>query len=500
MESKLLVSHRSRVITLATMTTAAILSCTDSLGPLNSKELGVSTKNPDRDMLAMLPFSGSLAGVGGSALSLPSFAFTEGVKVAMRIGGTIDLGSDSRAWYVTWSGALDAAGIFVGGVYNQCSLRASINYPTSPGSRTSFGPAQVCSVPRTMIDYVDTAVVRGDGTANRAPGIGEPSPGVCDTVVCHTYGGSQTITITPLLADLDMRGSYNGQTGRTIFVPAFTHTIGYYQVTFTDSASPRDRPLQPLFRSWRLGDPSDPGDSYWHHTDINNCPNGNPNGTPPTYPSSRCDLNVKESGVLTSRTRVNGIEHTDSACVQCATGDPTLDRQAVRTGMLEIADSTHGRATDLNLRREQVLAVLRNRTTGSITVITALQDSSNRCFSYWSPVTPADFPDDSLLAYVHTHPTVNNETYPCVNPSDSANRRPGPSTTDSATRASVNGRADYAAVGWNPTWYVMSMDGVYTMDATNSNSSHRSKAGWDKSLCVWIRFDARGDLIFRKYP
>ena len=142
MQNKLLGSRIYKAIIFATAG-FALLGCNDSLGPLSSNQLRVSIKNSNRDMLAMPPFRGSLTGVGGSALSLPSFAFTEGVKVAMQIGGTMNLTSDSRAWYVTYSGGLDAAGIYVGGVYNQCSLRASINYPTSPGPRNSFGPPGV---------------------------------------------------------------------------------------------------------------------------------------------------------------------------------------------------------------------------------------------------------------------------------------------------------------------------------------------------------------------
>ena len=115
------------------------------------------------------------------------------------------------------------------------------------------------------------------------------------------------------MADLDFKGTFGGQRSRVLFLPPFVNDtgatlVGYQSVVFTDSTTPRGMPLQPLFHNWIYADPTDPGHPYWHKTDINQCPNY----TPPLYPSAYCFINIKESGMMTSRTRVNGLEHTDS--------------------------------------------------------------------------------------------------------------------------------------------------------------------------------------------
>ena len=259
-------------------------------------------------------------------------------------------------------------------------------------------------------------------------------------------------------------------------------------------------PFQAISWAWRKTDPNATPDPWWHSTDLGLCPTRI--GGPP-YTSNTCVADVKETGVLTGVTRVNGVVHTDSVCVQCtwyesgsgSTPDSILNSQAVRQAMMEMADSTHG-SDALSNRKEQVGMVFRDNITGQITVITQVQDSSNRCKSWWRPITPTQAPGTTLLAIIHTHPTVAGEGYSCPNPSEEAPKIPGPSKTDWDTRANVNGRADFAAANWNPDWYVMHMDRVYKMYPNDRGKSKRSLGTWNAGLCAWVRLDDRNASIY----
>lgn len=165
---------------------------------------------PSYDMQSLGPFVGELPVTGGSTLPLPTFSFNEGVKVEIRIEGQVAVESDYQAPYVNApSLSLDAKGVWVGGVYNRCYVSAHVSYPSSPGPRTDFNPGNGCVIPHAMQNYIDTGIVRGTGTAIRDAKIPEEHV-PCDTILCHTYSGSQTVRITPLAADLDFKATYGG--------------------------------------------------------------------------------------------------------------------------------------------------------------------------------------------------------------------------------------------------------------------------------------------------
>ena|SRR5687768_12811480 len=65
-----------------------------------------------------------------------------------------------------------------------------------------------------------------------------------------------------------------------------------------------------------------------------------PNHSPPLYPSAYCYINIKESGMMTSRTRVNGVEHTDSVTIYCSSAEPLLNYDAIRQKMMSVLDSS----------------------------------------------------------------------------------------------------------------------------------------------------------------
>jgi hypothetical protein len=466
------------------------LACEDALAPRPPQLRPPRKVSPT--MQALSPVSANLPVTGGSKVLIVNWPYREGVQVARTYSGLTSITSDPRNSPLirAYTGTVDYRGIHVDGVWQFCAISASVR---SRGTDAPGAGACPATDPSQISSYTDTAIVGDSIFAVRSGAVPE-NPGDCTpSPSCYAYSGSTTLTLTPLPADLDLRGGSAGQIGRTVFVPAFTPSNGYATVVFTDSALPRGRPFQAKSWSWRRGDPQATPDHYWGTTDIvNSCPTRV--GGPP-YTSNGCSVAIKESGVLTSTARVNGLDHTDSACVQCAIGDSLLDMQAVRTALMQMMDSTHANATNLDQRREQVGAIIRDSLTGQITVLTAIQDSSDRCNSYWHPIAPGS--GYTVVGYMHTHPISAGERYACPDHVHSTTGDPGPSTTDRDTRAQVNSNPAYVAAGWNPTWYVLSKDGVFRMDAAFSRASRRSLTEWYHGLCAWISFDARDAIIRR---
>ena len=487
----------------------AVGGCHDSLAPASQ-----GIRPPPRIanvMQALPPVTVSLPDTPMTRVFMGSYLFKEGVLVEGSIQRTIHVSSDAGASCVHVNDSVDYKGIYIycsGG--SPCAWAAAIQ--SIGGTTPSFNSCS-STEPRftNTAQWRDTILVGGIGGNDSVfakRGGGSLDAIYCGANLCHQTSGANTVTVTPLAADLDLRGFYKNQAGRTIFGPVFTHAAAIDTIVFADSTTPRSArgiqmPLQPFSWAWRKADPNATPDWYYHSTDINQCPS-NP---APFYAGRNCNLFVKESGVLTSVVRVNGLQHTDSVCVQCLVNDTAthlpdtiLNSQAVRTAMLQLADSTHGHDANLNNRTEQVAAVLRNRLNGQFTVYIFIQTQSDRCFSQWNPLNPAALGDDSVVAYIHTHPVDSGEVYTCPDTLYRATLRPGPSRFDSIARWRVNDSTPAYHGHDNPTWYIMSMDGVYKMDATNSDSSHNSEAAWFHGLCMWIRNDSRNDRIIRGAP
>jgi hypothetical protein len=68
----------------------------------------------------------------------------EKVLVEMSIMGTINMTSHPNAWYAKYNGPLDARGIFIGGVYQQCSMNVLI------GVEGLLAILETCSVRRPL--------------------------------------------------------------------------------------------------------------------------------------------------------------------------------------------------------------------------------------------------------------------------------------------------------------------------------------------------------------
>ena len=91
------------------------------------------------------------------------------------------------------------------------------------------------------------------------------------------------------------------------------------------------------------------------------CANGNYQGNPATYPGLVCDINIKESGTMTTLTRVNGVQHTDTALVYCQDSIAILNFHRVRQGMLAVFDSS-GYKNPYTQRIERAFFILQDTT------------------------------------------------------------------------------------------------------------------------------------------
>lgn len=178
-----------------------------------------------------------------------------------------------------------------------------------------------------MADYSTRAWIGGTVTATRGPL--PVTNNYCGGPCFYEAIGSQHIRIAPLAGDLTFKGSWSTQSGKTLFIPLSPSNY-YVMVRFQEFTNPSGLTLKPLRRTWKRADTTLTG----NRTNINECPNGNYEGNPPTYPGLVCDIYVKESGTMTSLTRINGVQRTDSVTLYCSDSIALLNNETVRQGML----------------------------------------------------------------------------------------------------------------------------------------------------------------------
>lgn len=423
------------------------------------------------------PIGSGPPGRGGSSVTVASYPFPEGIIADVSITGTIFLQSDPRASPINYSGELDAAGICVPN--GSAMLDARINFSMGSVYSLGGGASPSCNIPRMLADYSVRALIAGTATAVRGP---LPVTNTwCNSPCTYTATGSQHVKIAPLAADLEFRGSYGGKRSRTLYVPSFVNAAGttlngYKEVIFTDSTVPRSMPLRNLSHAWFFGDPADPGDSYWKKT-TNTCYAGN----------LICWVNIKESGLMTSTTRVNGVEHSDSVAIECALGDSLLDAPEPRAAMKRINAVGDGTNSNPLVRTEQDLLIARDNATGQMVTWPIVPIWTNQCKSGFNPIDPASsgFQGYTILAYVHTHPQYLNGKYPC-SPTTSATGAPGGSVDDWILMQTINSPPSRPQGNPPVVMYVMANDYIYKMDpALGSGPDQTPIARWDKGRCKW---------------
>lgn len=477
------------------ITPCAATGCNDAVAPA-ARSLRVPPV-ASRDMQALPPASGSLPSTPLATVFIASYPYKEGVLVDASITGFIHVTSDPGASAVHVNDDVDYKGVMDFGRY-ACDWSASIT------TLQQTIPQGVCPTaePRYSKETGWSRILHVGGTggydgvsATRGGGPGDPQ--TCPSgQPCHVVTGSQTVTLTPLAADLDVRGFYGTQKARTVFVPPFTHDSPYYTIAFRDSATPRwagglAMPLQGISWAWSEGDPTAPHDPYWGHTSISQCPTQGA----PFYAESTCNLAVKESGVLTAVARVNGVLHTGTVCVQCAAdtavyANTFLNQQTVREAMIQLnlQSLPHNPPSE---RVEHVLMIVENRWTHEIFTMPIQTTQADQCTSKWQAPTPAQLPDSiNVLAFVHTHPMYTDPDsvrpqYIC--PNGKLAEGPGGSDEDWRAMRTINNSTPYITAGWNVTFFVMANDYIYRMDPNRSRGTDRDPVmRWDSGLCVWV--------------
>jgi hypothetical protein len=313
-------------------------------------------------MSALGSFSNTLDAAGGSFFPLPSYAaYPEGIKVQMTVTGRISVTSKPQAQYFHKDVSAGPGGVYISGGNHECAVAVIIFYGDA-----HFGPG-VCNPPANppgSIGYDTsgtmsvTTVVFGSGTAQRTGNIPWDQPHACDSIPdCHTYTGSQTVTIVPVAGDLDLQALYALEARtvkKALFVHAFTNAeiYAHQRVTFTDSTLPRGLPMKSLSHTWTRADPDAPN-GFWNHTQV-------PAACQGSTPAASCPVEIRETGIWTSEVRVNGPVHTDDITLYCAESEPLLNNDLVRQFMLAALDSSHASNPSQAQRVERAFLIVQD--------------------------------------------------------------------------------------------------------------------------------------------
>lgn len=456
---------------------------------------------PSLAMASLPSFSGALGVPGGASLTLPLYAaYPEGIKAVFTVTGQINVWSDPRANYFQETVNAGPGGVWIDGVYQQCSVGVRITYGNG-----SFGPPP-CNPPGIIRHdpssiWTFTAVVTGNGTAIRTPNIPVYHPGVCDTIVCHTYSGEHAVLVEPVQGELDLQAYYWAEpptrlVRKSLFVHPFTNSTpwAYQKVIFTDSTTPRGLPMRPLSHVWNMADPTYPG-GYWGHTELPGTCVGNVGANPPVYPSAYCPVNVKESGVYESRVRVNGVEHVESVTIYCSESETLLNNDLVRQQMLAVLDSSNAWSTNqAQVVERWFYIVLDESLPGSKPYVITFPRGPNDDICSGNAVVPTPSmvpPNTRVLAWGHDHP-FDPATTPFVVCRDNNGRlnaftpAEGASPEDRISADSVNSPTFNPAAqnaGWLPmSSFIIDMHNVYVLRPGGKAGEERNTGNmfnWD---------------------
>lgn len=448
-------------------------------------------------MQQLPPAQTTLAGEPGLPINLVTWPFAEGVKVDITITGNIFLTPHPLAAPIKYNGELDYLGIRLPND-NGCLLQATVVFSQVSGAGNPFPTATACTTPRTMTNYSVRALVGGTGTVSRsAKPVGNSYP--CDSIrsagsQCYTVTGSQTVTVTPLPAQLDFRGSYNWKRSHGIFVPPFVNASGatidanyYAPVWFSDSTFARGMPLKNNAHYWTFGDPSDLGDPRFHKTE-NTCYAG----------LLLCQVNIKEAGTMLSDTRVNGTYQTDEVTIYCSDTMAILNADLVRQGLMSVNDSSGYPSKPLfSDRAERKFLILQDSVTpGAEPYLWYFPKSASAdvcsvgdLYLTWSS-RPAN---TRVLAAGHAHDADEGDTVICHDVNTGApyitTVDPGASRQDWMWLRLAN------APGLNPGTvlplkeYIVKGNEVFVMDLSKGPGSELKPGGsfrWPvKGRCIW---------------
>lgn len=205
---------------------------------------------------------------------------------------------------------------------------------------------------------------------------------------------------------MDFKGKWNGLRAHALFVPPFGGS--YRTIHFTDSAIAAGMPIRNLNHIWNLADPNSP---HSPKTSLLGCG---------TNSWLSCFVDVRESGFMTSTTRVNGVVHTDSVTIYCTETEPLLNHHTIRQGLLAVLDSSNASNPDAALRSERMYFVLQDTVTaGAPPYIQILPrgPNDNVCEFHLAQhlSVPTPWPNRKVIGWGHSHPSEPGQSVECTN-------------------------------------------------------------------------------------
>jgi len=178
-------------------------SCRDAVSPV-ARSLAVPPVIA-RDMQALAPTSVQLPANPGTTVYMTSFPYVEQILVEASITGLIHVTSDPAGGGPWVNADFDYKGVWDAGMY-QCDWSALITTPQATVPLGACSPSGYTQVS----EWRDTILLGGIGgneVVNARRGGGPGAPQYCPNGnLCHVATGSQTVTVTPLAADIDLRG------------------------------------------------------------------------------------------------------------------------------------------------------------------------------------------------------------------------------------------------------------------------------------------------------
>jgi len=203
---------RRTVCSLSLLILGLASACTD-------KELTVEPVPLRSRLLIMPPSVSADLPVGGSfdpANSLPLPTYDNAVIALLRVDGMISTVARSDTYLQAYSGSLDGSGIFVESVFSACYANVGFRFSL----QGSMGPGPCLYFPAPRSSWADTSLIQGTGTVNRGPGIPQFTSD-CNYSPCHSYSGSQTVSVMPLPATLLLAASASQvDSGQTVVFTA----------------------------------------------------------------------------------------------------------------------------------------------------------------------------------------------------------------------------------------------------------------------------------------
>jgi hypothetical protein len=295
-----------RLFALSTLLTCFLAgACNDAVAPtVRPIPIAAPLRNvqPLPQSQAILPYT-PLGNV-----PLATYDFVEGVLVEGRIEGFVGVTSNVGATAVHVNDGVDYKGVYDFSMSGQCDWAATISSPllSSPNLQ-NCRPAE----PRYTKTEVwkDTLVLGGVGgngviTARRGGGSGDPL--YCpDGSLCHVISGMQTVTLTPLPAEIRLTANRPEISPKTILIPD-PYTL---PVSLTVSSTPATYhgitvPRKVLSGKWV------PASGGYGNSTVS-CPQ-----VPASSNSITCSGYIYERGSAVVTARVNGVVQTDTIRVE----------------------------------------------------------------------------------------------------------------------------------------------------------------------------------------